>query len=117
MEQVLRDVGKHWLASEAAASKDAGRLLFAPERGGTYEVFVERPLSEAIISYCVAEVQHFPLLERELFDGLSPGWQLWVLEQSERRLQQCLLPSFNSGSRDNAIAPSGGPPRGGRHVS
>ena len=112
LEEVLRDVGRYSLAAEAADAKTAGRRLFAPEKGGSYEVFERRPLSAAIIAYCVAEVRHFALLERELFEGLSPGWQLWVLEQSERRLEQCLLPTFVCGSRDNALAPSGGPPRG-----
>ena len=33
------------------ANKQAGRRLFAPELGGTYQVFNERPLSDAIIAY------------------------------------------------------------------
>ena len=42
------------------AVKDKGALLFAPEKGGRYEVFDERPLSMEIMNYCVQDVRFLP---------------------------------------------------------
>lgn len=38
------------------ACKEAGRKFFAPECGGSYEVFIARPLSAEIIQYCAQDV-------------------------------------------------------------
>jgi len=42
--------------------KETGLKLFAPEEGGIYEVFNERPLSDMIGLYCVQDVQWLPVL-------------------------------------------------------
>lgn len=42
--------------------KDKGKLLFAPEYGGNYDVFNSRPLSEDIRLYCLQDVQFMPRL-------------------------------------------------------
>jgi exonuclease 3'-5' domain-containing protein 1 len=44
------------------AAKEEGLKLFATEKGGRYEVFNERPLPDAIIHYCVQDVQFLPRL-------------------------------------------------------
>ncbi|OJZ82088.1 hypothetical protein ASPFODRAFT_100125, partial [Aspergillus luchuensis CBS 106.47] len=44
------------------ASKDRGLKLFDPKRGGTYEVFNSRPLSEEIKEYCVQNFQYLSSL-------------------------------------------------------
>ncbi|KAL4934844.1 ribonuclease H-like domain-containing protein [Aspergillus oleicola] len=44
------------------ATKEKGLKLFAPERGGSYEVFNTRPLAEEIIEYCVQDVRFLPKL-------------------------------------------------------
>jgi exonuclease 3'-5' domain-containing protein 1 len=36
--------------------KEAGLKLFAPEKGGRYEVWAERPLAEALVTYATADV-------------------------------------------------------------
>ncbi|KAF1732555.1 hypothetical protein CRV24_006443 [Beauveria bassiana] len=41
-------------------SKKASQLLFAPEKGGSYEVFNKRPLAEEIVLYCVNDVCILP---------------------------------------------------------
>lgn len=38
--------------------KVAGKRLFAPEAGGSYEVWRQRPLSEALLAYAAADVVH-----------------------------------------------------------
>lgn len=50
--------------------KEEGLNLFAPERGGTYEVFNQRPLSDAIGLYCVQDVRWLPALYQKQ-GGLS----------------------------------------------
>ena len=42
--------------------KSKGRDLFAPECGGSYEVFNKRPLEKAIIEYCAQDVTCLPEL-------------------------------------------------------
>ncbi|KFY04182.1 hypothetical protein O988_00946 [Pseudogymnoascus sp. VKM F-3808] len=42
--------------------KSRGKRLFAPELGGTYEVFNERPMGEDIALYCTQDVQFMPKL-------------------------------------------------------
>ncbi|KAH7413329.1 ribonuclease H-like domain-containing protein [Cadophora sp. MPI-SDFR-AT-0126] len=41
-------------------TKEKGGLLFAPEKGGRYEVFDERPLSKEMVDYCVQDVRFLP---------------------------------------------------------
>jgi exonuclease 3'-5' domain-containing protein 1 len=56
---------------ELAVVKDAGRKLFAPELGGSYDVWAERPLSAALIEYAANDVAL--LLEmREAWERYSP---------------------------------------------
>ena len=42
--------------------KNAGTDLFAPEKGGRYEVFLERPLAAALQEYCTQDVVVMPKL-------------------------------------------------------
>ena len=51
--------------------KDAGRRLFAPELGGSYEVWAERPLSETLIEYAGNDVALI-LEMREAWKRYSP---------------------------------------------
>ncbi|KAJ5995438.1 hypothetical protein N7481_002415 [Penicillium waksmanii] len=41
-------------------TKERGRRLFAPEYGGKYEVFNNRPLSQDILQYCCQDVEFLP---------------------------------------------------------
>lgn len=43
-----------------------GKLAFAPELGGTYSVFTTRPLSNAIIHYCITDVALMPAIYARL---------------------------------------------------
>eukprot|EP00658_Telonema_sp_P-2_P015216 TRINITY_DN1584_c0_g1_i11.p2 TRINITY_DN1584_c0_g1~~TRINITY_DN1584_c0_g1_i11.p2 ORF type:complete len:122 (-),score=33.37 TRINITY_DN1584_c0_g1_i11:315-680(-) len=46
--------------------KERGLDLFAPERGGTYEVFFERPMSDTMMQYCAADVFHLFTMHNRL---------------------------------------------------
>lgn len=44
------------------AIKAKGILLFAPDKGGSYAVFNQRPMTEEIVEYCVQDVVYLPKL-------------------------------------------------------
>jgi exonuclease 3'-5' domain-containing protein 1 len=46
--------------TEWCLTKERGRRLFAPEKGGRYEVFNERPLNPEITQYCKQDVVLLP---------------------------------------------------------
>lgn len=45
--------------------KDLGKRMFAPEVGGSYEVFKARPLAQEMTDYCVVDVTYMPNLFRK----------------------------------------------------
>ncbi|RKU40449.1 hypothetical protein DL546_000504 [Coniochaeta pulveracea] len=89
------------------ATKEKGQRLFAPERGGSYEVFNERPLSEEIRLYCVQDVKILPRLW-SLYDGrMTRTWRGRVREASKDRVALSQTPGFNGKGRHMALAPKG----------
>lgn len=55
---IERDAGMSWVENEAfQRMKKAGMKLFAPEQGGSYEVFNKRPLPEDLTRYCAQDVK------------------------------------------------------------
>jgi exonuclease 3'-5' domain-containing protein 1 len=42
--------------------KHAGVKFFAPEKGGTYEIFNARPFPKALLDYCIQDVMLLPKL-------------------------------------------------------
>lgn len=68
------------------AIKDQGLRLFAPERGGSYEVFNERPLKEELSAYCVQDVRFLPHLRNTYWGRLSLFWQGKVEEETLKRV-------------------------------
>lgn len=54
------------------AVKARGKRLFAPEDGGSYEVFRARPLTEEMVGYCVVDVAYMP--------SLYENYNLWLDE-------------------------------------
>ncbi|KAI4858725.1 ribonuclease H-like domain-containing protein [Hypoxylon rubiginosum] len=67
--------------------KESGIRLFAPGRGGSYEVFNVRPLSEEIRLYCSQDVQFLP--------------RLWACYDDKLVLQ--LRDSVESATRDRVV--------------
>lgn len=105
---IERDAGLTW--SEASAwknIKDNGRQLFAPERGGSYEVFNSRPLSEAIIKYCAQDVRILPKLWA-VYNG-KLGWRCKEkIEVATRdRINVCFQAGYTGVGRHMAQSPSG----------
>ncbi|KAF4959955.1 hypothetical protein FSARC_10603 [Fusarium sarcochroum] len=88
-------------------TKEKGLHLFAPEKGGSYEVFNKRPLPEDIKSYCAQDVQILPRLWAHYNAKMGPRWREKVLAASKARVQLSQTASFNGKGRHMALAPAG----------
>ena len=90
--------------------KDAGCRLFAPEKGGSYEVFLERPLSAAIVSYCVQDVIILPRLLTIYANRLPRSLAYFVHVKTVDRVRESQSSSFTPNRRHMAVPPSLGLP-------
>ncbi|KAL3587586.1 hypothetical protein FPOAC2_13483 [Fusarium poae] len=80
---------------------------FAPEKGGRYEVFNERPLPDAIKSYCAQDVQILPRLF-DYYDGkIGQKWREKMIVASKARVQSSQSATYNGKGRHMALAPTG----------
>jgi exonuclease 3'-5' domain-containing protein 1 len=75
-------------ADRASVVKEAGIKLFAPERGGSYEVFNERPLQPMVQEYCVQDVVHMPKLWNVYQKNMSEFWKVMVEEAGVARVEE-----------------------------
>ena len=86
--------------------KTTGLDLFAPERGGSWEVFNQRPMPRAIVDYCVQDVEILPRLYN------SYNWKIpeerWALvkEATEDRIAESQAADFNGKGPHMALSPS-----------
>jgi exonuclease 3'-5' domain-containing protein 1 len=48
--------------------------MFAPYKGGSYEVFNERPMARDLILYCTQNVQYLPKLWAHYQSRLGANW-------------------------------------------
>jgi exonuclease 3'-5' domain-containing protein 1 len=89
-------------------SKDEGKKLFAPEEGGRYETFNERPLHDDLKIYCVQDVRLLPRLH-EIYDARlrkMPGiWTRKINNETKRRLEESMAASYEPHGKDKALAP------------
>jgi len=92
---------------EVGEIKDCGRKLFAPELGGRYSVFEDRPMLPAIAAYCCVDVKYFELLEHRLYTPLSAPFKAWVLRQSAARVNTCRDVKHAPNGRGKCTAPKG----------
>lgn len=70
------------------ATKEEGARLFAPEKGGSYDVFNDRPLSMAIQEYCVQDVEFLPRLWSVYDSKMSPMWSRKVMIAANDRVRE-----------------------------
>lgn len=85
--------------------KDRGERLWKPRRGGSMEIFNQRPLPDDIKAYCVGDVQHLPIL-RNLYHGkLDESWKEKVQNETESRIFFTHLPDYEPNGPDKAIGP------------
>lgn len=85
--------------------KAAGRKLFAPELGGRYEVFDERPLPQALIDYCVQDILYMPQLLLKYARRMDDHEVSQVHLETIARISLSRSPGFNGKGRHMAVAP------------
>ncbi|KAF2452195.1 hypothetical protein P171DRAFT_347737 [Karstenula rhodostoma CBS 690.94] len=88
-----------------AENKEAGRKLFAPERGGSYEVFNVRPMPETIKQYCMQDVKFLPRLWQRYNSRLTPVWREKVEVETRARIRLSQSATFNGKGRHMALGP------------
>ena len=93
-------------ALEWRRAKETGKRLFAPELGGSYAVFNARPMSQAIIDYCVQDVTLLPRLYDEYAGVVSIRWRAKLEREAARRVAVCLQQSYMPHGRHKALAPA-----------
>ena len=91
------------------ATKETGLSLFAPERGGSYDVFDHRPLSEDIKAYCAQDVTYLPVLWHIYTKNLNASWAAKARKETRARLEKSKDASYDPHSKDKAFSPW--PPR------
>ncbi|KAF3400191.1 hypothetical protein F1880_008391 [Penicillium rolfsii] len=91
------------------ASKERGLKLFDPKRGGNYEVFNTRPLSEEIKEYCVHDVQYLSRLWVQYDQRISPAWAKKVTAETVSRIKQSQSATYDGKGEWKKLAPAGWP--------
>ncbi|KIV89994.1 hypothetical protein PV10_07344 [Exophiala mesophila] len=85
--------------------KEAGKKLFAPDKGGSYEMFNARPLPATLVQYCVQDVLLMPKLVLKFSALLSDTKASKVAQETTRRIQESQSASYQSHGRHKAIGP------------
>lgn len=88
-----------------AQTKEIGRRLFAPEMGGSYLVFNERPLRRDIQEYCAQDVYILPRLWAHYDKMITAVWQRRVIQVSIERVCLSQSPGYVGTGRFMALAP------------
>lgn len=87
-------------------SKEKGRQLFAPELGGSFEVFNARPLPASILSYCAQDVHILPDLWHHYESRMSSAWKEKVAREAIDRVKQSQSANYIGSGRHMALGPS-----------
>ncbi|KAJ3495914.1 hypothetical protein NLG97_g3044 [Lecanicillium saksenae] len=85
--------------------KEKGVRFFAPEHGGSYAVFNQRPLSKEILQYCIQDVHFMPPLWAYYNGKMTPQWQRRVEIASNERVRLSQSPAYVSHGQHKALAP------------
>jgi len=87
--------------------KEEGLRLFAPEHGGSYQVFERRPLDEKVLTYCAQDVALLLELEKKMILSLgrfSLAHKQFVQKESDARVALSQTSSYNPEGRSKAHA-------------
>lgn len=85
--------------------KEKGLDMFNPERGGSYEVFNSRPLSQELVLYCVQDVQYMPQLWVRYNSRLSVMWAQKVAKATEERIASSQMATYDGKGKHMALSP------------
>jgi hypothetical protein len=93
---VLENTSRAGLSTGAvrnmAVAKRAAKSLFAPEKGGSYSVWRERPLAEVLIEYCTDARTFFAL--RAFYATYESKYHAALWPAIERRMTASADPAF-----------------------
>ncbi len=92
-------------------TKANGRRLFAPEAGGRYEVFIERPMADEILKYCEQDVMLMPRLLLLYGRKLQAGVGAQLQDIVDERIRLSKTDTFNGQGRHMAVGPRLAPAR------
>jgi exonuclease 3'-5' domain-containing protein 1 len=90
---------------ECQRVKEEGVKLFAPEKGGTYEVFNKRPLSDAIGLYCVQDVRWLPALYQTYLRKVSNTMSAKIARATLDRVKESQSPFYVGHGKQKALGP------------
>lgn len=109
LQRCIEHDARMTVAEKAAwiAAKEKGMKLFLPDKGGRYEVFNDRPLSEEIIQYCVQDVHFLARLWSHYNAKMSAPWALKVQAATEERVSLSQSKHYNGHGKHKAMAPTG----------
>jgi exonuclease 3'-5' domain-containing protein 1 len=94
--------------AECQQVKEKGLKLFAQEKGESYQVFNERPLSNDIGLYCVQDVQWLPTLYQtylQKLSGLGQKMSAKVAQAALDRVKESQSPSYVGHGQHKARGP------------
>lgn len=91
--------------AEFEKKKKQGRDLFIPGKGGSLDIFGERPMVPEILDYCVQDVKYLPLLWRGYDARLSAYWRDRITSATLARVKLSKDPNFDSSGRHMALGP------------
>lgn len=87
------------------ATKQRGVSLFAPEHGGSYEVFNSRPILQDIVDYCTQDVVYLPLLWNIYTRKISAGWMKKVQDATCERIRESHTALYEPHDRNKSLSP------------
>ncbi|KAF2015456.1 hypothetical protein BU24DRAFT_480222 [Aaosphaeria arxii CBS 175.79] len=98
--------GIHWNDRRGwLMAKSKGEQFFKKEYGGSHEVFNKRPISDDIISYCVADVQYLPKLREIFWTSQNSQWRDLVVAKSMERVVASRRSDYQPHGQDRVVAP------------
>ncbi|KAJ6498592.1 ribonuclease H-like domain-containing protein [Mycena vitilis] len=109
LETYVAPLKSQTVVREWARVKEVGLRLFAPERGGRYEVFEDRPLSPGLAEYCVQDVALLHELEavlRRMLGTQGKNWDQRVVAESAVRVGVAYRANYVPRGPDKALAPT-----------
>lgn len=85
--------------------KESGRNLFSPEKGGNYQVFLDRPLNKSLLTYSALDVAFLPDIKKKYYDKLPEVDKNWVIQKSQERINLALSDIPLPKGRSASLAP------------
>lgn len=89
------------------ATKQKGTSLFAPEHGGSYEVFNSRPMPQDIVDYCTQDVVYLPILWKIYDQKISTPWIRKVQDATLERVRVSQTASYEPRGKNKILSPWG----------